>query len=428
VTLALGVLPILLLVAGFPTFIVLLTAATAAVVLVMNVPLAVVHQTMYGSIDAFALLAIPYFIYAGELMGRGSVAQRLVDVVQAGVGRVPGSLGVTTVGTSAIFGAISGASAATVATIGRIMLPAMRKARYPEPFAAGLITAVGAIDIIIPPSIPMIVYGAAAQESVPRLYAAGVLPGLLIALLLALYVVWYAKRHGIGAGEAFRWSALVRALGRGSWALGAPVIILGGIYGGVFSPTEAAGVACVYAALVTRLVYRDITWREVLDAASAAAIFTAQVLIILACASVFAWLLTVNQVPAKLVAWLDSMALAPWLIMLAINITLLVVGCFIDPLSAILVLTPLLVPIVKAAGIDTVHFGIVVMVNLAIGLFHPPFGINIFVAQSVLRLPLAVIYRGIVPFLGIYLVALALISFVPEISLAGVRWLLKTPG
>ena len=423
---ALGVVPVVLLLLGFPIFLVLLTSVTVALMFYMKVPLAALHQNLYGSIDAFALLAIPFFIYAGELMGRGSVAQRIVDVVQAGIGSVRGSLGVTTVGTSAIFGAISGVSAATVATVGKIMLPAMRRAGYPETLAAGLITAVGAIDIIIPPSIPMIVYGTAAEESVPRLYAAGVFPGLLIALMLALYVVWYAKRNGIEAGAPFRIDVFLRAAGRGVWALGAPVIILGGIYGGVFSPTEAAGVACVYAAFVTRFVYRELGWRDIVEAAAATVRFTGQILIIVACASVFAWLLTVNQVPAAMVAWLDSLHVTAWMLLLAINIGLLVVGCFLDPLSAILLLSPLLVPLVKAVGIDTVHFGIVVTVNLAIGLFHPPFGINIFVAQSVLGLKLGVIYRGIIPFVLIYLVALILITYIPEISLSGMRLLLST--
>ncbi|HWI35680.1 MAG TPA: TRAP transporter large permease [Burkholderiales bacterium] len=422
---ALGALPIVLLLLGFPIFLVLLTAVTVALVFFMNVPLTVLHQTMYGSIDAFALLAIPYFIYAGELMGRGSVAQRIVDVVQSGVGHVRGSLGVTTVGTSAIFGAISGASAATVATIGKIMLPAMRNAGYPAPFTAGLITSVGAIDVIIPPSIPLIVYGAAAQESVPRLYAAGLLPGFLIAAILAAYVLWFARRARIPAGGRFEWRAFGRALGRGVWALGAPVIILGGIYGGVFSPTESAGIACVYAAFVTRFVYRELSWREIVDAAATTFVFTSQILLIVACASVFSWLLTVNQVPAALVQWIESMHLARWSVLLAINLLLLVVGCFIDPLSSILLLTPLLVPVVKSLGIDTVHFGIIFTVNLAIGLFHPPFGINIFVAQSVLKLELPVIYRGIIPFVFLYLVALALITYIPEISLASMRLLVR---
>jgi C4-dicarboxylate transporter DctM subunit len=344
--------------------------------------------------------------------------------VQAGVGRVPGSLGVTTVGTSAIFGAISGASAATVATVGKAMLPAMRRAGYPEPFAAGLITAVGAIDIIIPPSIPLIVYGMAAQESVPRLYAAGVLPGLLIAGLLAIYVVWTARRQGFEVGSPFQLSAFLGAAARGAWALGAPFIILGGIYGGIFSPTEAAAVACVYAALVTWVVFRELGWSDVVEAAASTALFTGQVLIIVACAGVFAWLLTVQQVPQALVAWIQSLGVSQGEFLLVANVLLLLVGCFLDPLSAILLLTPLLIPVVKALGIDTVHFGIVVTVNLAIGLFHPPFGINIFVAQSALGLKLEVIYRGIVPFIVIYLGALALITYVPQISLAGVRWFL----
>jgi len=426
VSFALAVIPVALLLLGFPIFVVLLSGVTVALVFYMNVPLAALHQNLFGAIDAYALLAIPFFIYAGELMGRGSVAQRLVDFVQAGVGSVRGSLGVTTVGTSAIFGAISGASAATVATIGKVMLPAMRGAGYPEKFTAGLITAVGAIDIIIPPSIPMIVYGMAAEESVARLYAAGILPGLLLAAMLAAYVVWFARRNGIGAGERFQLGVFLRATGRGVWALGAPFIILGGIYGGVFSPTEAAAVACVYSAFVTKFIYRELGWRDIVAAAATTTIFTGQVLLIVACASVFAWLLTVNQVPAAMVAWLDSMHVSAWMLLAAINVGLLVVGCFLDPLSAILLLTPLLVPLVKAVGIDTVHFGIVVTVNLAIGLFHPPFGMNIFVAQSVLGLELGVIYRGILPFLLIYLVALIMITYIPEISLFGMRLLMAT--
>src|SRR5476649_963426 len=234
---ALGVLPVALLLLGFPIFIVLLASVSVALVFFMHMPIAALHQNMFGSINAFSLLAIPFFVYAGELMGRGSVAQRLVDFVQGGVGSVRGSLAVTTVGTSAIFGAISGISAACVATIGRIMYPAMRRGGYPEHFAAGLVTAVGAIDIIIPPSIPMIVYGAAAEESVARLYAAGVVPGLMIAVMIALYVMWRARRENFGAGERFDRKRFLNAAGRSLWALGAPVIILGGICGVVYYQT-----------------------------------------------------------------------------------------------------------------------------------------------------------------------------------------------
>jgi C4-dicarboxylate transporter, DctM subunit len=422
-TFALGVVPVVLLLLGFPIFLVLLSAASVALVFYMHMPMAALHQNLFGSINAYALLAIPYFIFAGELMGRGTVARRLVDFVQDGVGSVRGSLGVTTVGVATIFGAISGVSAATVATIGKIMYPSMVNAGYPPSFAAGLITAVGAIDIIIPPSIPMIVYGAAAQESVPRLYAAGIVPGLLIALIIACYVVWRAKRQNFGQGKPFSASRFMRSTVRSLWALGAPAIILGGIYGGIFSPTEAAAVACVYAAFVTMVIFRELSVAEVIEAAAATVRFTTQILIIVACAGVFAWLLTVNQVPATLVSWIKYLEVTPWQFLLVVNVLLLIVGCFLDPLSAILLLTPLLAPIAKALGIDTVHFGIVVTVNLAIGLFHPPFGINIFVAQSVLGIRLETIYRGILPFVLLYLIVLALITYLPGISLFGVRLL-----
>ncbi len=422
---ALGFLPLALLLLGFPIFLVLLASVSTALVFFMQIPLPALHQNLFGAIDAYALLAVPFFIFAGELMGRGSVADRLVGFVNAGVGSVRGSLAVTTVGSSALFGAISGVSAATVATIGRAMLPALRRSGYPDKFSAGLLTSVGAIDIIIPPSIPMIVYCMAAQQSVPRMYAAGVLPGLLIAGLLCIYVVWYARRHRIGGGEKFSLKALGAATVRGLGALGAPVIILGGIYGGVFSPTEAAAVACVYAIAMAKYIYRELSWRDIMASAGTTAVFTGQILIIVACASVFGWLLTVNQVPAAMTDWLTSMHLPSWSLLLAINILLLGVGCFIDPLSAILLLSPLLVPLVTAIGVDPIHFGIIVMVNLSIGLFHPPFGINIFVAQSVLKLPLETIYRGIMPFIVIYLIALGLITYIPEISLIGVKLLVN---
>lgn len=420
---ALAFLPVALLLLGFPIFLVLLASVSTALVFFMQVPLSALHQNLFGAIDAYALLAIPFFIFAGELMGRGSVAARLVGFVNAGVGPVRGSLAVTTVGASALFGAISGVSAATVATIGRVMLPALRRSGYPEKFSAGLLTAVGAIDIIIPPSIPMIVYASAAQQSVPRLYAAGILPGLLLAGMLCAYVMWYARRNNIGGGERFSWKALRTATLHGMGALGAPIIILGGIYGGVFSPTEAAAVACLYAIVVARYFYRELSWKDIVASAATTAVFTGQILIIVACASVFGWLLTVNQVPASIVEWLTALQLPSWSLLLAINVLLLIVGCFIDPLSAILLLSPLLVPLVTAIGVDPIHFGIIVTVNLSIGLFHPPFGINIFVAQSVLKLPLETIYRGIVPFVFIYLIALGLITYIPEISLVGVRLL-----
>ncbi len=419
---ALVVVPVALLLLGFPIFMVLLSGSTLALLFYMNVPMAVVHQNMFGTINSFAMLAIPFFIYAGELMGRGSVARRLVDVVQSAIGRVPGTLGVTTIGTSAIFGAIAGSSAACVATVGRMMYPMMRKEGYPERLSAGLVTSVGAIGTIIPPSIPMIVYGISAQESIPRLYAAGIFPGLLIAGLLAVYVMVSAHRNGYGGGSSFEWKRFGRAFYRGIWALGMPIIVLGGIYGGVFSPTEAAAVACVYAAFVTRFVFYDLSWKDILDATSATVVLSAQILIIVACASVFSWILTVNQVPQTMVGFIQDANLPPWALLVLINLVLLIVGCFLDPIAAILMFTPLLLPLTNAAGIDGVHLGVVMTVNLAIGLFTPPFGMNIFVVQSVLGLPIPVIYRAIAPFVVIFAISLLLITYIPQIAGLGV-WL-----
>ena len=418
---ALGVVPILLLLFGFPIFIVLLSGSVLALTFYMQMPLTAIQQNLMESLNSPGLLAVPYFIFAGELMSRGSVSKRLVDFVRSLVGGLPGSLGVTTVGTATVFGAISGSSAASVVSVGKVMHPAMTADGYPAPFSAGMITSVSAIGIIIPPSIPMIIYGASAEASIPRLYAAGIVPGLILAIMLSAYIMFRARTGKFGTTEKPSIKQIFSTLGRASWALGAPIIVLGGIYGGVFSPTEAAAVACAYALVVTRFIYSELSWSDILDAASSTVFFTAQVLIIIAAAGLFAWILTVNQLPQNLVAWIAQMEISPWQFLLAVNILLLIVGCFMDPLSAILLLTPLLIPVVDSLGIDKVHFGIVMTLNLAIGLFTPPFGINIFVAQSVLNMKTADIYRGVMPFLLVFLAALFLITFVPAITLWGMN-------
>ncbi|ODT66814.1 MAG: C4-dicarboxylate transporter [Pelagibacterium sp. SCN 63-23] len=415
----LAVIPVVLLVLGFPIFLVLLSAVTASLVLYMNMPMAVLQQTLFASVNAYTLLSLPFFIFAGELMDRGGIASRLVNLVQASMGRVPGKLPLTTIGTGAIFGAITGVGAASVATVGKVTYPALRKANYGEEFSAGLLVSVGAVGVILPPSIPMIIYGASAEQSIPRLYAAGIGPGLLILALLSIYAIW-AGRKVQAEAEAFNFGRFVGALKSGIWALGVPVLILGGIYGGVFSPTEAAAVACLYAMVVTVLVMKELDWQGVLEAARNSVVFTAQILIIVACAGVFSWIITVNQVPASIVGWMQGLNMAPWMLLLVINVLLLLVGCVLDPLSAILLLTPLLLPLIMAIGVDPIHFGMIVTVNLAIGLFTPPMGINLFVLQSLFGTKLSVAFRGALPFLAIYLVALGLVTFVPEISQFGV--------
>lgn len=410
-------LPFVLLFAGMPIFIILLATATLALVLVMNVPLTAVPQMMFGSIDKFALLAVPFFIFAGEILSNGGISERLMRWVQSLLGGVRGSMGLTTVGTCEFFGAISGSSPATVAAVGKTLYPALRQGGYDERFALGLVTSCGAIAGIIPPSITMILYGAAAEESVAKLFIAGIFPGILVGLFIAGYVVYYAHARDLRSTERFSLRRLVQATGGSIWAILAPVIILGSIYGGIATPTETAGIACVYAAIVTRFIYRTLTWRRLFELSVSSAFLTAQIMIIVAASGVFSWLLTISGVPQAIVGFMSQQQVSPLMLLVIINVFLLIVGCFIDPGSAVLVLTPLLVPIIKAAGIDPVHFGIIMTVNLSIGMFTPPFGLNLFVAQSLFQVPLGRIVHGVLPFLALQLAALLVITYVPWLSL-----------
>lgn len=416
-TLALLVLPLLLLVAGFPVYLVLLSAAAAFVVFVAEVPATVLHQAMFGGVESFALLSVPFFLFAGEVMVRGGLAQRIVAWVQALVGRVPGSLALATVGTSTVIGAMSGSSAAATATCGRLLLPPLLRQGYSRPFAAGVVAASAGIDIVIPPSIAMILYGVTAEQSIPRLFLAGVVPGLLLAAFMAAFILAHALLSGVKAEGAFSLARAARATLSCLWALGMPAIVFGGIYGGVVSPTEAAGIACVYAMLVSLVVYRDIGPRELVRIAGNSMAMTAQILVIVAAAAVFGWVLTTSGVPQALIAWIGGFDLAAWQLLLAVNLLLLLVGCVIDPASAILVLTPLLLPIVTHAGVDPIHFGIIMTVNLSIGMFTPPFGLNLFILQSMFRIPVGELYRGVLPFIAVQCAALACITYIPALSL-----------
>ena len=422
-TWAVGVLPIVLLLMGLPIFTVLMASASVALIWVMDLPIELIQTELFGSIDNYNLIAVPFFILAGAIMTEGGISGRLVTWVLSLLGGIRGSLGLTTVGACTMFGAISGSSPATVAAIGGMLYPSLREKGYPESVASGLLTASGAIAGIIPPSIAMILYGVAAEESVRFLFIGGILPGLLTALLMSIYIYVTARRLGIREGGTWSLTAIGSATRNGAWALGMPLIILGGIYAGVFSPTEAAGVACLYAIVVTLLIYRGLSLSGLWKVTTSAVYLTAQVLIIVGAATLLARLLTIAGVPQSIVDWIDHLQLAPWMVMLIINLLLLAVGCVLDPASAILVLAPILKPVAVAAGIDPVHFGVVVTVNLSIGMFTPPFGLNIFVTQAMFKVPLPVLYRGLAPVIAVNLVALAIISYWPGLTLALVRLL-----
>ena len=419
---AMALVPFVLLALGLPVFLILLVTAIVLLAFFVNVPFTVIPQMMFGSIDKFALLAVPFFIFAGEVMGQGGISDRLIRWVRSMFGGVRGSLALTTVGTCEFFGAISGSSPATVAAVGRLMYPALRADGYEEKFALGLVTSSGAIASIIPPSILMILYGAAAEQSVAALFIGGVFPGLLIGVLTALYIVVYARRQRLARRAGFRWGTFWRSTREGVWALGAPVVILGSIYTGICTPTEAAGIAGVYGILVTRYVYRDITWARLWGIAVGSAFLTAQIMIIVAASGVFSWLLTISGVPQTVVGAIQGLEAPPWLLLVAINVFLLIVGGLIDPTSATLILTPLLVPIVQAIGVDLIHFGIILTVNLSIGMFTPPFGLNIFVSQALFKAPMVRIARGLVPFIAIQTAALMIVTYVPWLSLSLTRF------
>jgi C4-dicarboxylate transporter DctM subunit len=410
--------PLALLFLGVPIFAALIIGSALIVALHPSLPLTQLHSTLVGSVDKFALLAIPLFLFAGEIMGRGGMSRRLIDWVTALTGGVRNELPLATVGAGTVFGAISGASAATVAAMGRLVYKPLLERGYRQSFVAGLLVCTAAIDIVIPPSVNMILFGAVAEQSVADLFVAGILPGLLMAGMLAIYVVLFVEDPTTGRKRTFELKRAVEATLRAGWALGAPLIILGGIYAGVFSPTEAAGAACLYAVMVTVFVYRELTLRELWSIAIASMYNTAQVMIVVAAAGVFAWLITISGLPQDAVALVKALGLERWTVLLCINFLLLIVGCLIDPGSAILILTPLLVPIVSALDVNLIHFGIIMTVYLAIGLFTPPFGINIFVLQAVFKTPLRVVYAGLVPFVLVDIVALMVVTYVPWLSLA----------
>ena len=414
-------LPLLLLVLGFPIFLVLLTTSAVVLVFFSEDPATVIHLVMFGSIDKFALLAVPFFIFAGEMMSKGGVSIRLVNWVTSIVGGIRGSLPLTAVGTATIFGAISGSTAATVAAVGSLTYEPLLRKGYDEKFASGMLTSAGAIANIIPPSIAMILYGYAAEASVVQLFAAGILPGLMLAGFFAAYIYSYARRHGIREVEQVSWVGFFAATRRSVWALGAPVIVLGGIYAGIFSPTEAAGVACVYAIVVAMGVHREVSWRQLFTVAADSVYLTAQIFIIVAVAGVYSWLLTVSGAAQIAVDYIEGLELSAGLVLLVINVFLLLVGTVLDTASAILVLTPLLANIATALGVDLVHFGIIVVMNLSIGTFTPPFGLNIFVGQAVFRVPLSSLYPGLMPFIALSIAALMVVTYVPWLSL----WILQ---
>ena len=410
-------LPVVLLVLGFPIFLILLVASIVAVLTVADVPTEAIQTYMFGSLDNFPLLAVPFFILAGEIMAQGGIARRIIAMVMAIVGGIRGSLAVTTVAASELFGAMSHTAVGTVVAMGRMIYPALKEGGYNDRFAVGLIASSGAIAVVIPPSIAMILYAVSAEQSAILLFTAGILPSILIGIIDAAYVMSYAKLKRVPLGARAHWETIWKTSKEASWSIGSLAVIFGGIYGGVFTPTEAAGVAVIYSLFVTMVVYREVDlagfWRILL----ASAYLISQIRLIVTSAGIYSWLLTTSGIPQQVVEAINALHMPKWELLLSLNVGLLLAGSFLEPPAAILILTPLLLPIVRGVGVNPIHFGIIVAVNLSLGMYTPPFGLNLFSSQAIFDAPLGRIYLGVLPFLLLNFVALMIITYVPAISM-----------
>ncbi len=385
---------------------------------VANAHMLISVKEMFNAINKFPLAAIPFFILAGNIMERGGISRRLVEFAKSVVGGVQGGLPMTCVLTCMIFAAVSGSSVATTFAVGAILIPALVKHGYPTTYAAALQATSAELGVVIPPSIPMILYGVSAEVSIGELFIAGFGPGLLIGGALMLFVYLYCKFRGWGKSDGDDRLGIVRATWQAGWALLMPVIILGGIYGGVFTPTEAAAVAVFYALLVGVVIYREIGPRDIAHILRRSVLSSAVIMFIIANAGLFAFLITRAGVPDAIGHWLEQVLQSPAYFLLGVNLALFLIGMFIETSAAIIVLAPILAPVAMHFGVDPVHFGLIMVVNLALGMITPPFGVNLFAACTVARISLDRMVRDLVPFVLVILACLMIITYVPSLSLS----------
>ena len=401
---------------GFPIWIVLALSCFAGIFLGGSAtPMLVIAQRMFTSVDSFPLLAIPLFMVAGNLMEGGGISRRLINFCNSLLGSFTGGLAMVAVLTCMLFAAISGSGPATVAAIGGIMIPEMEKAGYPKAFSAALLSVAGGIGVIIPPYA----VSAGGSVSISTLFAAGFGPGILVGISLMLVCYFTSKKYGYGQKNKVPFSLhnVGKSFVDAIWALIMPVIVLGGIYGGVFTPTEAAGVAAIYGFVVGTFVYRDLKLKDLPQLLMNSGKGTAMVMIIVGAASSFGWILTSARIPDVIAAFMVSLTDSPFGILLVINIFLLIVGCLMDVTAAIIILTPIFLPIISQFGIDPIHFGIIMTVNLAIGQSTPPLGVNLFVSCGIAKISIEENARAMVKFLIANIIALFLITYIEPISL-----------
>jgi len=374
-------------------------------------------KEMFNAINKFPLAAIPFFILAGNLMETGGISRRLVEFAKSIVGGVQGGLPMTCVLTCMIFAAVSGSSVATTFAVGAILIPALVKHGYPTSYAAALQATSAELGVVIPPSIPLILYGVSAEVSIGDLFVAGIGPGILISVSLMAFVYVYCRIKGWGKNDGDGRLGFFRATWQAGWALMMPVIILGGIYGGIFTPTEAAAVAVFYALVVGVVIYREISFASLIVVLRKSVISSAVIMFIIANAGLFAFLITRAGVPDAIGRYLEAVLQSPVLFLLGVNATLFIIGMFIETSAAIIVLAPILAPVAMHFGVDPVHFGLIMVVNLAMGMITPPFGVNLFAACTVARISLDQIIKHLIPFVLVIIACLMVVTYVPTVSL-----------
>lgn len=386
-------------------------------------PLTAIAGSAMNSLFSYPLLAIPFYIFAGAIMTRGGISKKLCDWIGTVFNRFTGGTGLVTIVACAFFAAISGSATATTASIGSMMLPEMEEQGYRRPYALSIAAAGGVIGPMIPPSIMLVLYGVGTETSIGSLFLAGFFPGVLLAACLCLAVYLTAKKEGLQRDTTGRFllSSFARTMWRAKWAILVPLIILGGIYGGIFTPTEAGAVCCVYAIIISLFVERTLGFKGLILCAGEAAIISATIFILIAAAGIFGKVLTLAQVPQQMSDAILAVADSKIVVLLLVNILLLLIGCVMDGGAAVVILAPLLLPVVQAFGVDPIHFGIIICLNLSIGAITPPVGSCLFAASIIGDTPLEKISRDIVPFLLAEVVALALVIYVPQISLALVQ-------
>lgn len=411
------ILLVVLMLTGMPISIALGLTVLTFLFTMTSIPIEIVSQRLFTGLDSFAIMAIPFFILAGNFLTHGGVARRMIRFATALVGHLPGGLGIGGVFACALFAAVSGSSPATVVAIGSILIPAMERAGFPRSFGVGSIGTAGALGILIPPSIVMVIYSVSTNTSVGKLFIAGIVPGIALALLLMAVTFVTAKRRGYPRMQRASLREVWTSFRQAIWGLLLIVVVIGGIYGGLFTPTEAAAVSAVYAFVVAVFVYKDLRLREVGRVLLDSANMSAMLLYIITNAMLFSFLLTSENIPQDMAQWIIDKHLAAWVFLLGCNVLLLVAGNFMEASSIVLLLAPILFPVAVKLGIDPIHFGIMMTVNMEVGMLHPPVGLNLYVASSIAKMGLTETTLAFAPWLIVMVIYLLFITYVPDISI-----------